>query len=187
MNKLLKRQIKKYIEDSSAIPEQLVPLFEAISSAYDHFDEGNILTSRALDLSLQELMEVNARLKEEIVEREYAEEKTKSLQKQLYQAQKMESIGTMANGIAHNFNNILAAVRGYVDMVIMDVEQNSRMESDLKKVVKGIEAAKELSNKMLLFSREHEQKFERVEIYPIVKDAIDLFSASVRSDVEINE
>jgi signal transduction histidine kinase len=116
-----------------------------------------------------------------------AEEERMKLEGQVRHAQKMESIGTIANGIAHNFNNILGAVRGFVEMTLVDVPRDSRANSDLKKAVKGIEDAKELSNKMLLFSREQEQKLERVEIHPIVKGGIELFGASMIVPVEIRE
>jgi len=109
------------------------------------------------------------------------------LRLQLQQAQKLESIGTMANGIAHNFNNILGAIRGLVEMALADVPKDSRTNSDLKNVVKGIEEAKELSDKMLIFSRMQETELVPTKIHMLVKEAIVFFKASLPVAIDINQ
>jgi len=91
----------------------------------------------------------------------------------------------MANGIAHNFNNILGAIRGFVDMALADVPRDSRVNADLKKAIRGIEDAKELSNKMLIFSREHKRKPDKIKLHSVVKEALELFGASVTVPVNI--
>ena len=80
-----------------------------------------------------------------IVERKKAEEEKRNLQKQLLHSQKMDSIGTLANGIAHNFNNILGAVRGFTEMALDGVEKDSRVHKDLERAIKSTDMAKQLN------------------------------------------
>ncbi|MBF0252696.1 MAG: PAS domain S-box protein [Candidatus Omnitrophica bacterium] len=104
---------------------------------------------------------------------------------QLFQSQKMESIGTIASGIAHNFNNILAAVRGRTEMAMADVDPESRVYSDLENAVSGIESAKYLIGQMMAFSRTHQQEFTEVDIVPLVKEAVKMFEASLKGLIKI--
>jgi PAS domain S-box-containing protein len=73
MNKLLARQINKYLDGLDYPREALEPLFQAISDAYDNFEEDRHLIERALDLSSEELTETNQKLRREINDRKEAE------------------------------------------------------------------------------------------------------------------
>ncbi|MEN6578362.1 MAG: ATP-binding protein [Phycisphaerales bacterium] len=74
MNKLLQRQMVKHIGSVDAAPADLEPLFAAISDAYDGFDADRRLIERSLDISSQELTEINHRLREEIADRKTADD-----------------------------------------------------------------------------------------------------------------
>jgi len=123
----------------------------------------------------------------EITERKRAENEKVELEKQLQHAQKIESIGTMANGIAHNFNNILGAIRGLVDMALLDIPSDSRSSADLKKAIGGIEDAKELSNKMLIFSSKQDTELKPIKIHMVIREGIELFKASMPVPIKIKQ
>jgi len=74
MNKLLQRQMVKHFGSTDAVPEGLRSLFAAISDAYDGFDADRRLIERSLDISSQELTEINSRLRQEMVVREAADD-----------------------------------------------------------------------------------------------------------------
>lgn len=115
-----------------------------------------------------------------------AEKERTILEAQIRQAQKLKMAGVMASGIAHNFNNILGGIRGFVDMALADVPPDSRVNADLKKAIRGIEDAKELSDKMLLFSREHKRKPDKIELRAVVNEALELFGASLTVPLKIS-
>jgi two-component system sensor kinase FixL len=77
MNKLLKRQIKKFLGDLNSAPKDLGPLFDAISDAYDGFDEERRLMEHALDVSTEELREKNRKLSLDIKEYKEVQEEIK--------------------------------------------------------------------------------------------------------------
>ena len=74
MNRLLQRQIEKFLGNAEAIPQELGPLLTAISDAYDNFDVNRKLIERSLDISSAELTTINDRLRAEIRERQAAED-----------------------------------------------------------------------------------------------------------------
>ncbi len=123
----------------------------------------------------------------DITERKKSEKEKENLQKQLFQSQKMESVGIMANGIAHNFNNILGAIRGYADMAFEDTPQGERVRSYLKQIIEGSEDAKEIVAQMLSFSRQDKYDLKATHIHPVVQNAVELFSASMTSPVEVRQ
>jgi two-component system, cell cycle sensor histidine kinase and response regulator CckA len=123
----------------------------------------------------------------DITDRKRWEEEKISLQKRLYQSQKLEAVGIMANGIAHNFNNILAAIRGYADMALDDVPEGSRTSGDLRNIIKSVESSQQIVSQMLTFSRMDQQGMRKVEAAVIVKDAVKMYRASFKGRVDIQE
>ena len=78
------------------------------------------------------------------------------LQKQLLQAQKMEAVGTLAGGTAHDFNNILQVALGYCDLMLMDEGLPLRFRANLLKVQEAAKSGGDLVRRLLTFSRKTE-------------------------------
>lgn len=74
-------------------------------------------------------------------------------QRQLRTAQKMEAIGRLAGGVAHDFNNMLAVVIGYSDLLLAQAEPGSRVQEDLREVKAAGERAAALTRQLLAFGR----------------------------------
>ena len=77
----------------------------------------------------------------------------RALQQQLFQAQKMESIGRLAGGVAHDFNNILQAIMGFTDMLAADIPEGNPSRADVMEIRKSTERAVALTRQLLAFSR----------------------------------
>ncbi|MBN1782403.1 response regulator [bacterium] len=75
------------------------------------------------------------------------------LEQQLRHAQKMKAVGTLAGGVAHDFNNIMTAIRGCTDLVISQIETDDPIYQDLKEVQVSAERASDLTRQLLFFSR----------------------------------
>lgn len=134
-----------------------------------------------------ELKKKTQYLQDEIEERKRREVEKAELQKQLFQSQKMEAVGTMASGIAHNFNNILATIRARTEMAMDDLAPDSRIYSDLQEAIKGIKSAKSLTDQMLAYSRSPDQGVHDTEIVSVVKEAVNMFRASTKGLVQVRE
>ncbi len=93
-------------------------------------------------------------LKTEISERKEAEQKNNRLQTQLLRAQKMEAVGRLAGGLAHDFNNILTGIIMSAELSILGVEKNSDTHEKLKDILDFGERGATLTRQLLTFSRQ---------------------------------
>jgi PAS domain S-box-containing protein len=82
----------------------------------------------------------------------------KSLEQQLWQAQKLDALGSLAGGVAHDFNNLLTAIIGYAGILQDDLGPDSQHGEDLKEIIKASDRATALTRQLLAFSRR--QPFE---------------------------
>lgn len=110
-----------------------------------------------------------------------------SLQSQLIQAQKMEALGTLAGGVAHDFNNILSAIIGYSELALLDATDGIKIDNNLQEVLRASQRAKDLVKQILSFSRKSKEKLKPVDVKPIVKEALKLLRASLPSTIEIRD
>ena len=90
---------------------------------------------------------------EDITERKKAEAEKDKLQEQLIQSQKMESIGRLAGGVAHDFNNMLTAIIGNTELAMLKLDRKEQIYSRLSVVKQAAESAADLTRQLLAFSR----------------------------------
>src|SRR6185369_8641411 len=104
---------------------------------------------------------------------------------QLLQAQKMEAIGTLAGGVAHDFNNILAAIIGYTELALEDLPAGSPIAPHLAHVLKSAGRAREHVRQILAFSRQSVPERQPVRLGAIVREALSLIRATIPSTIRI--
>lgn len=121
----------------------------------------------------------------EISDQKRAEAEKQELEAQLRQVHKMDAIGTLAGGVAHDFNNILAAILGYSEMALDDIPENSPVRYQVEQVIKAGNRAKELVKQILAFSRKEVQGQVSVQIQLIVDEALKLLRSSIPTSVNI--
>ncbi len=88
----------------------------------------------------------------------------RTLERELIQAQKMEAVGTLASGVAHDLNNIFQIIAGYVQMGIELAEKDSRMGYFLGQIEKTVERASLVTRQLLIFSRKKETRREIIDV-----------------------
>ncbi|MBW2116758.1 MAG: PAS domain S-box protein [Deltaproteobacteria bacterium] len=98
-----------------------------------------------------------------------SERKVKKLQQQLVQAQKMESIGTLAGGIAHNFNNVLMGIQGRTSLMMIDKEPSHPDFEHLKGIEEYVQSAAELTRDLLGFARGGKYEVSPTNLNDLIK------------------
>jgi PAS domain S-box-containing protein len=111
----------------------------------------------------------------------------KQWQAQLQQAQKMEAIGTLSGGIAHNFNNLLAIIIGYTELATADLSSTSPSRQYLQEVLTASNRARDLVQQILTFSRKSNAGRGPVHLPPLVKETLKLLRASLPATIEIRQ
>jgi signal transduction histidine kinase len=119
------------------------------------------------------------------VSRILLEQEKDRLESSLRQARQMETIGTFASGIAHNFNNIIGAILGYTEMADARVKSGNRPAASLVEIRRAGERARELVDQILTFGRRGEGRRERICIKALVAETQSLLAASLPSHVGI--
>ncbi len=121
----------------------------------------------------------------DITEKKKAEKRWQSLEKQLRKSQKMEAIGTLAGGIAHDLNNILSPVLGYADMIMRSTEIYSNTYKRSEKIQKAALRAADLVSQVLSFNRQGEDKKRLIKIHPVAKEVVKLLKGSIPTTIGI--
>ncbi len=123
----------------------------------------------------------------DITKRHAAELQQKKLESQLRQAQKMEAIGTLAGGVAHDFNNILAGIFGYTELAQLNIEKHDSLKTYLDQIYDSAMRARDLVQQILTFSRQADAEMLPIWPHSVIKEAIKLLRASIPSTIEIRE
>ncbi len=121
----------------------------------------------------------------DITERKNAEEEKHNMEQHLQQAQKMESIGTLAGGISHDFNNSLQAILGYAQILLMDKDENNPDYSKLASIERAAQRASELTQQLLAFSRKVESKMRPIDLNKEVSEVRNLLDRTIPKMIDI--
>jgi signal transduction histidine kinase/FixJ family two-component response regulator len=117
--------------------------------------------------------------------RRQADKRQRELEEALQQNQRLESIGVLAGGIAHGFNNLLAAILGYGELALRKVPDDSPARSDLANILVAAERARDLVRQILSFSRRAPLDFRPVALRPLLEEAVRLLRATIPTRIEI--
>jgi two-component system cell cycle sensor histidine kinase/response regulator CckA len=109
----------------------------------------------------------------------------KSLEGQLRQSQKMEAIGRLAGGVAHDFNNILTAIAGYSEILQARLEQDPSLSAYATEIIRAAERASSLTRQLLAFSRKEMMDPRVMELNAVVSDMDRMLRRLIGEDIEL--
>ena len=123
----------------------------------------------------------------DITDRKRIEEEKKNIQGQLLQSQKMEAVGTLAGGVAHDFNNMLTLIQGYTDMAMMKIdEENPVYDGCLKEINNATGRAADLTRQLLLFSRRQPMEYQPINLSGLTDNLLKMLSRLIGEDITIS-
>jgi len=114
-------------------------------------------------------------------------EERKRFEKELIQLQRMESLGNLAGGIAHNLNNLLVPILSLSELSLRNVPHDSPEYENLTVIARAGQSAKELVEEVMAFSHRFEPKSEYLDIHSVIKSNMELLRSSVPKAIKITE
>ncbi len=109
----------------------------------------------------------------------------KRLEEQLRQATKMEAIGRLAGGVAHDFNNMLTAIRGYSELLIQDLPGGDRKRRQAEEILKAAERAASLTQQLLAFSRRQVIQPKTVDLNALLTNLMGMLRRVIGEDIRL--
>ena len=109
----------------------------------------------------------------------------RKMEKELQQAQKMEAVGTLAGGVSHDFNNLLQAINGYTELLLMDKTADDADYGNLLAIRGAGKKAAELVRQLLLFCRKTETEHKPIELNHEVEYAINILRRTIPKMIDI--
>ncbi len=109
----------------------------------------------------------------------------KRLERQLYQAQKMEAIGRLAGGIAHDFNNLLTVIQGYSELLLSGIDENDKSYKSILQIDKATKRAESLTQQLLAFSRKQIMKPKVLDFNELITESEKMLKRLIGEDIEL--
>ncbi len=184
-SRLIKRRLDLFVSNETR------PVFDELIAKV--FESGNretceVVIRREKNIPLQVLIEaVRSESGEECrtVILDITERKT--LEQHLLQARKMESVGLLAGGVAHDFNNMLAVISGYGELIRGNIPaDNELLQESIEHVLKAAGRAADLTGRLLAFSRKQLPQPKPVVIDAVIEDIARLIRRVIGADIEFN-
>ncbi len=109
----------------------------------------------------------------------------RKVEAQLLHSQKMEAVGTLAGGVAHDFNNVLTVIAGYASFLLMRLEDESEEAVMVGEIVKSVDRAAEMTRSLLAFSRKEPMSMKPEDINRIIAALEKSLRRLIREDIEL--
>jgi len=122
----------------------------------------------------------------DITDQEKAENDRHKIEKQMLQAQKLESLGVLGGGIAHDFNNLLMGMLGHADLALTKLPADAPSRQNLEEVIVSAQRAADLANQLLAYSGEGKFIVETTDISDMVQEMSNLLKVSISKKIILN-
>jgi len=109
----------------------------------------------------------------------------KQLEQQLLQAQKMESIGRLAGGVAHDFNNVLMAIMGSAEMIAMKVGSNDKLSRYVALIKQATQRGTDLAKQLLAFARLEKYTMKPIIVNEVLEETVRLLERTLEKSVDV--
>lgn len=121
----------------------------------------------------------------DITERKRAEAEKEKLQAQLVQAQKMESIGRLAGGVAHDYNNMLSVILGHAELALMKLDRSAPHYADLLEIQAAAQRSAKLTRQLLTFARKQAIAPKVLDLNETVEGMLKMLQRLISEDIDL--
>jgi PAS domain S-box-containing protein len=123
---------------------------------------------------------------QDITDRKKAEEEKDKLNAQLIQAKKMESVGRLAGGVAHDFNNMLGVILGYTELALEDPTLGDGLRADLEEIRASATRSADITRQLLAFSRQQTISPKQLDLNETVESMLKMLRRLIGEDIDLS-
>ena len=116
----------------------------------------------------------------------HAEEEKSAIEAQLQQSQKMESVGRLAGGVAHDFNNMLGVILGHTELAMQQADPSQPLYADLEQIRKTTERSADLTRQLLAFARKQTIAPKVLDLNETLMDMLKMLQRLIGEDISLN-
>jgi len=121
----------------------------------------------------------------DITHHKQAEAEREKIQVQLHQAQKMESVGRLAGGVAHDFNNMLGVILGHTELALLRADENHELHDDLKEIQKAAKRSADITKQLLAFARKQTISPRQLDLNDTVESMLNMLRRLIGEDIDL--
>jgi PAS domain S-box-containing protein len=183
---IITEKVNEKLEQAKAHPEEPSRAFSVEYEVYKK--DGSTIWVESVFNFLRDGTNVPTHLvgtSRDISERKKAESENKSLQHQVQQAQKLESLGVLAGGIAHDFNNLLLGVMGNADLALLSMGSMDPSREFMNDILSSAQRAADLCRQLLAYSGKGRFVVQPVDLSEVVREMTQLLDISIKKTVTV--
>jgi PAS domain S-box-containing protein len=109
----------------------------------------------------------------------------KKMEAQLYQALKMESVGRLAGGVAHDFNNMLGVILGHTELALLQADENHELHGDLTEIQKAAKRSADITKQLLAFARKQTISPRQLDLNDTVASMLNMLRRLIGEDIDL--
>jgi len=165
--------------------------FDRVSTSVKPFSLGEIKCTRKDGTELTMIVGTN-RIKSfivvsffDITGRKRAEEEKENLREQLLQSQKLEAIGVLAGGVAHDFNNMMGAIIGYAELMLIEMDRDNPFRENLSIILDTALHSADLTRQLLAFARKQPIAPKRIDLNKSVESLLPMIKRIIGENIDL--
>jgi PAS domain S-box-containing protein len=109
----------------------------------------------------------------------------KQMEARLLQAQKLEAMGRLAGGVAHDFNNMLGVILGYKELALLRTDDNHKLKADLKEIQKAAQRSADITKQLLAFARKQTISPRKLDLNDTVESMLKMLRRLIGEDIDL--
>ncbi|MDZ7817003.1 MAG: GAF domain-containing protein [Planctomycetota bacterium] len=177
VRKLVRRQWQSAVEEARKSGNEIQPLEHSVRCKDGSFKYVEFRMSTSENLNIVVFTD--------ITERKEAQKEKDKLTEQLVHMQKMESIGRLAGGVAHDYNNMLAVIIGYCELAMAKERQDKSLRGDLRQILSAANRSKEITRQLLAFARRQTIEPRPIDLNEAVESLLKMLQRLIGEDIEL--